>query len=171
MDMSLSPYGRGVGEGRVTGLEPLYTEVCKAHDAITDFRGKLLALVPALSAAAFAVIATRKSFDQRLLLPVGIFGETVTLGLFCYELRGMLLCHELRNRGDKLERAMRQPEAAVEEMRGHFRDRTENHTVAEAVDLLKCDRPISVPTASFLVYLSVILGWLGVAVAGIVGFF
>jgi hypothetical protein len=30
----------------------------------------------------------------------------VTLGLFCYELRGMLLCVELRDRGEKLEKAI-----------------------------------------------------------------
>jgi hypothetical protein len=152
-------------------LEPLYEEVCKAHDSITDFRGKLLALVPTLSAVAFTLfIGTGKHFDQRLLLPVGIFGVTVSLGLFCYELRGMFLCHELRDRGDKLERAMQQPEGEVRAMPGHFLDRKEKNELKDAFKLLKEYSLISVPTASFLVYGSVILGWMVVAGFGIAGF-
>src|SRR5215467_5584669 len=105
MNVSPSPENPGSGDGDIIALEPLYAEVCKAHDSITDFRGKLLALVPSLSAVAFTLfIGTGRHFDQRLLLPVGIFGVTVSLGLFCYELRGMFLCHELRDRGGKLER-------------------------------------------------------------------
>jgi hypothetical protein len=153
-------------------LEPLYAEVCRAHDAITDFRGKLLALVPTLSGAAFAlIIGARKDFDPLLLLPVGIFGAAVTLGLFCYELRGMLLCVELRNRGEKLEKAMQRPAADTdEELRGHFLRRTERHKIGDAFKLLKENRPISVPTASFIVYSSAVLGWLVVAVFGLAGF-
>jgi hypothetical protein len=170
--MSLPPDGRGLKEEHITALEPLYTEVCKAHDAITDFRGKLLALVPALSGAAFALIATRKNFDQRLLLPVGIFGATVIFGLFVYELRGILLCHELRDRGGKLEEEMLKPKAdAVLEIQGHFLNRTEKHKWRAPFRLLKCYWGISVPTASFVVYCAVILGWLVVAGFGVAGFF
>lgn len=172
MDVSRSSEDPGLGKGRITALEPLYAEVCKAHDSITDFRGKLLALVPSLSAVAFTLfIGTGRHFDQRLLLPVGIFGVTVSLGLFCYELRGMFLCHELRDRGGVLERAMQQStgdEAQV--IRGHFLDRTEKNEAKAAFRLLKEYSLISVPTASFLVYGSVILGWLVVAAFGIAGF-
>ncbi len=71
-DVSLSPDRQALGEARATALDRLYGEVCKAHAAITDFRGKLLALVPTLSGAAFAlIIGTRKGFDPRFLLPVG----------------------------------------------------------------------------------------------------
>jgi hypothetical protein len=105
MDVLFSPEDPGPGKGPVTALEPLYVEICKAHDSITDFRGKLLALVPSLSAVAFTLfIGTGGHFDQRLLLPVGILGVTVSLGLFCYELRGMFLCRELRDRGGEIER-------------------------------------------------------------------
>jgi hypothetical protein len=173
MSVSLSPDNPVLGEARATALEPLYAEVCRAHGAITDFRGKLLALVPTLSGAAFAVIiGTRKDFDLRLLLPVGIFGVAVTLGLFCYELRGMLLCVELRNRGEKLEEAMQRPAVdAEEEMRGHFLCRTEHHRIGDAGKLFKTNWPISVPTASFVVYSSAILGWVVVAAFGVAGFF
>jgi hypothetical protein len=173
MDMSLSSEDPGLGKERATALEPLYAEVCKAHDSITNFRGKLLALVPSLSAVAFTLfIGTGKHFDERLLLPVGIFGMTVSLGLFCYELRGMLECHQLRRRGGELERAMQRSAGdEVGEMRGHFFDPTEKYeTKKEFKDLKEHYSLISVPTASFLVYGSVILGWLVVAAFGIAGF-
>ncbi len=109
--MSPSPDSPALGEARTTAMEPLYAEVCRAHDAITDFRGKLLALVPTLSGAAFAlIIGTRNDFDSRLLLPVGMFGVAVALGLFCYELRGMLLCVELRNRVGSSSRRCNDPQ-------------------------------------------------------------
>lgn len=171
--MSLSPEERTINEARVNALEPLYAEVCKAHGAITDFRGKLLALVPTLSGAAFTlIIGTRKDFDLRLLLPVGLFGAVVTLGLFCYELRGMLLCVELRNRGGELERVMQLPEPDAEaEMRGHFLERLEHSKIRDAFRLLKENWIISVPTASFIVYGSVILGWVVVTAFGVAAFF
>jgi hypothetical protein len=170
MDMSLSSEDPGLGQRRVTALEPLYAEVCTAHDSITDFRGKLLALVPSLSAVAFTLfIGTGKQFDQRLLLPVGIFGVLVSLGLFCYELHGMLECHQLRRRGGELERAMQQS-AGDEVMQGHFLNLTEKHGTKEDVKDLDKYSWISVPAASFLVYGSVILGWLVVVAFGIVGF-
>ncbi len=171
--MSLSRDDPMLGQARVTAFKPLYEEVCRAHGAITDFRGKLLALVPTLSGAASAVIiGTRTAFDHRLLLPVGIFGATVTLGLFCYELRGMLLCVELRNRGERLECMMQRPATDVDaDMRGHFLARTEHHKISDALELLKKNLPISVPTASFMVYGSAILGWVVVAAFGIAGFF
>jgi hypothetical protein len=172
MDVSLSS-----DQGRVTALEPLYAEVCRAHDSITDFRGKLLALVPSLSAVAFTVfIGTGKHFDQRLLLPVGIFGVIVSLGLFFYELSGMLECHKLRRRGGELERAIRQSAGGV--MQGHFLNLPEKDGTKKDFKGLKKDLKdlheyyslISVPTASFLVYGSVILGWLVVTAFGIAGF-
>jgi hypothetical protein len=160
------------GEVRTAALESLYAEVCKAHGAITDFRGKLLALVPTPSGAAFAlIIGTREDFNLHLLLPVGIFGAAVTLGLFFYELRGMLLCVELRNRGEKLEKAMQRPASnADEEMNGHFLNRPERHKIGAALKLLKDNWPISVPSASFIVYGRAILGWMLVAAFGAASF-
>jgi hypothetical protein len=173
MDVSLSSDSSALGEERLNALPVLYDEVCKAHGAITDFRGKLLALVPALSAAAFTLfIGTRQAVDQRLLLPIGAFGVVVALGLFCYELNGMLVCHELRARGAKLERAMQQPASeATPEMQGHFLELPERNAMAGSLGLLREYWPVSVPTASFLVYGSVILGWLVVAAFGVAGFF
>jgi hypothetical protein len=89
-----------------SSMQLLYGEVCNAYHAITEFRGKLLALVPVVSGAGFTlIIDSPGDVDQRLLLPVGIFGLAATVGLFVYELRGIFLCHELRDRGERLERA------------------------------------------------------------------
>lgn len=172
-------------QGRVTALEPLYAEVCRAHDSITNFRGKLLALVPSLSAVAFTLfIGTGKHFDQRLLLPVGIFGVIVSLGLFFYELNGMVECHKLRRSGGELEREIQQS-TGNEVMQGHFLNLPEKDGTKEELkglkkvfgdlrrdlrDLHEYYSLISVPTASFLVYGSVILGWLVVTAFGIAGF-
>jgi hypothetical protein len=172
-ERTLSPDSPAPIKSHAIAFAPLYAEVCKAHGGITDFRGKLLALVPTLSGAAFAlIIGTREDFDQRLLLPVGAFGVAVTLGLFCYELQGMLLCVELRDRGEKLEKAMQRATSDIlEEMRGHFLCRTEHHKISDARKLFRKNLPISVPTASFIVYGSAILGWVVVAAFGIAGFF
>jgi hypothetical protein len=171
-NVSLSSNGPAGGETQAAALDSLYAEVCKAHGAINDFRGKLLALVPTLSGAAFAlIIGTRKGFDQRLLLPVGLFGVFATLGLFCYELRGMLLCVELVNRGGTIEQAMQRTASGTEEeLKGHFLNRTEHHKLSAAWELFKENRSISVPTASFIVYGSAILGWAVVTAFGIAGF-
>jgi hypothetical protein len=64
-----------------------YTEVCRSHDAITDFRAKLLALLPLASGAGIGLLVARGSShisrtDAGLLLALGLFGAIVTAGLF-----------------------------------------------------------------------------------------
>lgn len=103
-------------------------------------------------------------------VPVGIFGLAATAGFFVYELRGIFLCHELRDRGERLERAMQLPEPAGDPIPGHFLDRPKSHRIRDAWRLLDRRRPIMVPTASFLVYGSALLGWLVVAVFGVAQF-
>jgi hypothetical protein len=67
---------------------------------------------------------------------------------------------------------MQRPAAdAEEEMRGHFLDRTEHHEIGDARKLLIKNCPISVPTASIIVYGSAILGWVVIAAFGVAGFF
>jgi hypothetical protein len=56
-------------------------------------------------------------------------------------------------------------------MRGHFLCRTEHHKISDALKLFRKNLPISVPTSSFIVYGSAILGWVVVAAFGIAGFF
>ena len=84
----------------------------------------------------------------------------------------MLWCVELVNRGGELERVMQQPESDAEaEMQGHFLDRTERSKIRDALSPLKENWIISVPTASFIVYGSVILGWVVVTAFGVAAFF
>ena len=154
-----------------SSMQVLYGEVCNAYHAITEFRGKLLALVPVVSGAGFTlIIGSPGDVDQRLLLPVGIFGLAATVGLFVYELRGIFLCHELRDRGERLERAMQLPEPAGDPIPGHFLERPKSHRIRDAWGLLDRRHPIMVPTASFLVYGSAMLGWLVVSVFGVAEF-
>lgn len=94
-----------------------YTEVCKSYHAISDFRGKLLALLPIVSGAGISLLISKNySTDSSHLLAVGVFGVLVTLGLFFYELRGIQKCKSLIILGGKLE-----SELKIE--LGQFKDR------------------------------------------------
>jgi hypothetical protein len=87
----------------------IYEKICQAHEAITDFRAKLLAFLPIVSGAGiFLLIGDKSPTASQLpyLLPIGIFGALVTLGLFCYELRGIQECHALRECGKSVEQKL-----------------------------------------------------------------
>src|SRR5262249_22744826 len=74
-----------------------YQEICKSHQAITEFRSKLLGFLPLASGAGLAVLLTKKSepLDMTHLTALGIFGCLITFGLLLYELRGMQHCWNL----------------------------------------------------------------------------
>jgi hypothetical protein len=129
-----------------------YTEVCKSYHGISDFRGKLLALLPIVSGAGISFLISKNySLDSSHLLAVGLFGVLVTLGLFFYELRGIQKCKSLIVLGGKLE-----DELKLE--LGQFKDRPRR--VAGF---------IGAETAGWVVYMSVLLGWLYVVALGIRG--
>ena len=129
-----------------------YTEVCKSYHAITDFRGKLLALLPLVSGAGISLLISKNySIDSSHLVAVGIFGVLVTLGLFFYELRGIQKCKSLIALGGKLE-------SELKISLGQFSDRPRR--VAGF---------IGAETAGWIVYVSVILAWLYVVWVGIRG--
>jgi len=86
-------------------MKEIYTEICKAHHGIADFRAKLLALLPIASCTGIFLlldkdITTSGNFH---FIAVGIFGVLITLGLFFYELRGIQTCNSLREKGKCLE--------------------------------------------------------------------
>jgi len=88
-----------------SALELVYPEIWKSHQAIADFRAKLLALLPTVSGAAIFVLLGRhhEDPDTTPYAAIGLFGFAVTFGLFMYDLRGIQDCVELRKRAGKVE--------------------------------------------------------------------
>lgn len=85
-----------------------YDEICKSHQAITDFRGKLLGLLPlAAGTGIFLLLDKSSNIETPLLAAAGVFGALITIGLYFYEHRGMKECILLRERGGKLECRLR----------------------------------------------------------------
>ena len=84
-----------------------YEELCKAHDGISDFRAKLLALLPIASGGGILFLLSDKLTDESKthLLPIGIFGALITAGLFIYELRGIHKCNAFISLGARFEAA------------------------------------------------------------------
>ena len=127
-----------------------YTEVCKSYHAISEFRGKLLALIPIVSGTGISLLISRNSSTDSSHLPaVGVFGLLVTLGLFFYELRGIQRCKYLVSIGGKLEGALKLEW-------GQFKDRPG-----------RVHGFIGAEIAGWIVYTAVLLGWLYVVAVGI----
>jgi hypothetical protein len=88
-------------------LNAAYAQACSSLDRIADFRARLLALLPIASGAGLLVLIEKGEPSISLhLLPIGIFGVLVTIGLFYYELRGIQHCNGLISSAQKLERAL-----------------------------------------------------------------
>jgi hypothetical protein len=149
---SAEPERGSAADNRET-LRFAYAEVCKSHQAIADFRAKLLALLPVASGAGIFLIlgdGTPK-LETANLAAIGLFGFAVTFGLFMYELRGIQHCHALRDQAAGLERELGVPVDC-----GQFRDRTQS----------RLRGLVGVEGASWLVYTAVLMAWLYVAVHG-----
>ncbi len=92
-----------------TDIKTVYEIICQSHDGITDFRAKLLALLPLASGAGiFLLIGGKSPADEILphLLPIGLFGSFITAGLFFYELRGIQKCRGLIACAKRLEKEL-----------------------------------------------------------------
>jgi hypothetical protein len=88
-----------------------YQEVCKSHAGITDFRAKLLALLPIASGAGIGLVVIQgdealSAVGAGLLIALGVFGAIVTIGLFLYELRQIDVCKHLRNHAAWIEKEL-----------------------------------------------------------------
>jgi hypothetical protein len=86
-----------------------YDQVCRAHDKIADFRGKLLALLPIASAGGLLLLISDNGISDGVkayLGPIGIFAVFATLGLLAHELRGIQRCFYLQRCARKLESKM-----------------------------------------------------------------
>ena len=91
----------------------VYQEVCKAYHSIDDFRSKLLGLLPLVSGTGIFFLLkdaftepTKVTLSPSSLVPIGIFGFIVTLGLFSYELHGIRRCIGLIALGKRIEGLM-----------------------------------------------------------------
>jgi hypothetical protein len=90
-----------------------YGEACKSHNSITDFRAKLLALLPIASGSGIFLLLTKRSepIETTYLCAIGLFGFLITLGLFIYELRGIQHCKHLEQLASRLEEQLHLHEA------------------------------------------------------------
>jgi hypothetical protein len=146
--MSESEEGSRASTGAEGNLLPAYQAVCNRHQQIDDFRGKLLALLPIASGAAGLLLLSKSDTFNKYLTPIGIYGFAATLGLFVYELYGISNCKHIMDQAGALEVKLGIPEGMRQ-----FRDRKK-----DPLHLL-----IAAEMASWIVYLSVLAGWLYVA--------
>jgi hypothetical protein len=172
------------GESPLTKEQLLayYGEVCRSHNAITDFRAKLLALLPIASGAGIGLLATQAKGEIPTWLPVvlGTFGALVTVGLFFYEFHQMDDCQQLRSHGVWIENQLGIPAGQFRSKRGklglrhiwppNYRERDEQ--------LMKPEREgtppdeykpgsVNVRNADYIVYGAVFLAWIAVLAWGI----
>jgi len=145
-----------LSEIRTDAVKAIYEQVCAAHNEISEFRAKLLALLPIASGTGIFLLLSEKFTTAAAthLIAVGMFGAFITLGLFLYELRGIHRCHALRECGKILER-----ELLNEKCTGVF--------TAERASVLKGF--VGVTWAALIVYPTVIGAWSYVASAGMMG--
>ena len=142
-----------------------YKEVCQNHRAVTDFRGKLLTLLPLASGAGIYLLLPKQSSPDEIapgfLIAIGVFGALVTLGLFLHELRAIEQCGALIELGRSLEEKMGSAEGVF--MREHNYYDNEQHTrLQHFINNLK--GPIG---AGWIIYSSVGVAWLFVAFLGL----
>ena len=138
------------GRAAPESLRLLYQETCKSHATITDFRAKLLALLPLASGTGALLLLTGEA-DRRYFGPIGLYGLAITFGLFIYELRGIQNCIALREQAAALEQELDIPAGD-----GQFRDRPR-----AALGGL-----VGAEGASWVVYLAILAGWAYVAGLG-----
>jgi len=140
-------------------LKTAYEQLCDTYHKIDDFRTKLLGFLPLVSGAGIFFLLNEnifpsltneastnepsKGFD--FLLPIGIFGVVITLGLFCYELYGIKKCHAVIEAGQQIERQMG--------VNGHFMTRPREITIAR--ERIRINEPF----AAGLIYPAVLAAW------------
>jgi hypothetical protein len=180
-------------EQRRAFLVTEYQEVCRSHAGITDFRAKLLALLPIASGTGISLLVIQgdgalSTTDAGLLIALGIFGALVTTGLFLYELRQIDVCKQLRNHAAWIEKQLdihagqfggRRDRLSFRDVysRAAHRERDEKLEQAEASGRrIEWERPergvgrkefIGAETAGYVVYHTVIAAWLFVTVLGV----
>jgi hypothetical protein len=171
-----------------------YAEVCKSHAGITDFRAKLLALLPIASGAGIGLLIARESdaISQTaagLLIGLGIFGAVITVGLFLYELRQIDVCKQLRNHATWIEQQLgieagqfggRRDRLSLHEIYSPTAHRRRDKDLRRLEEAGKARRAstrdrrgfvrkslVGAEVAGYIIYHAVIITWLLVAAFGI----
>lgn len=94
-------------------LLAVYSEVCESYHAIDEFRTKLLGILPITSLAGILLLGKDSLFaagnapSLRFIGYGSFFAAAFTLALFLFEIRGILRCHHLIQRGEELERKLK----------------------------------------------------------------
>lgn len=83
----------------------VYQQICDSYRAIDDFRTKLLGFLPLVSSGIFLFAEKPENLAkiEPYLLPLGVFGFCITLGLFFLELYGIKKCTYLIKAGRQIE--------------------------------------------------------------------
>jgi hypothetical protein len=154
----------GRTEGQVAADEPkpetllaIYQEICGSHNAIADFRAKLLAALPLASGVGIFLLTDKSAADGlqvKALLPIGLFGVVAVIGLFMYEVRGIQDCTFLRKRAGAIEQQLKLQIATTQ-----FNSRPAARCWGFADEI----------GAGWIVYGAVIAAWLFVAGYGVFG--
>ncbi len=131
--------------------ETVYKELCSSYRAIDDFRAKLLALLPLVTSGIFAFLMAPTTNTDKInlvkpfLLPIGLFGLAITLGLFIFELYGIRKCTYLIKAGNELEKKLLKDEKTTI---GQFSEHS-----------LGALKYIYEPTAAGIIYSTVLAAW------------
>ena len=150
--------GRGIDVGdqdtrvsREKALDLAYTRACASYEAITEFRGRLLALLP-LATGTGSFLLLKESEDrpqiEPLLGPIGLLGFVVTMGLFAYELRGMQRCSRLEVQAGSLEGKL-----GLNEEEGPFKGQPKR----------SLGNMLGPPAAGLIIYLATAFTWIYIA--------
>jgi hypothetical protein len=121
----------------------VYEQLCNSYRAIDDFRTKLLGFLPLATGGIFLLIPKPANLhdNENYMLPIGIFGFAVALGLFFFELYGIKKCTFLIGAGKALEAQMGQ-------IKGQFTTRPDGVLGF-----------ISEPLAAGIIYPAVLAAW------------
>jgi hypothetical protein len=137
----------------IEALKTIYEQVCLAHNAIADFRAKLLAILPIASGTGILLLLSDKITPEAKphFVAVGTFGALITIGLFLYELRGIHRCNALIHCGKALENEL-------------LKDKSTGTFFSQQKPVLKGF--VSLTWASLMIYPAVIGAWSYVACMG-----
>lgn len=90
-------------------LRMSYQTLCASYNAIDTFRGQLLGFLPLASSGIFVLLKEKPnilSHPKLSLLPIGLFGFFITLGLYIFEIYGTRRCTHLIILGQHLEKQL-----------------------------------------------------------------